>query len=234
MVLAILKIIVAIYGATKLIGAKDPAKSFFDLIDFKVNSFLQSLKDESVRNVLWKLNRALFRVNIVLFVVFVVSVLLFTPLPREFVLNWTFVFMFTLLLNVAIPWNLDHIGFLKKYFFKSPLLVIPAAPVLALSLGFLYGIDFLSPFKSLSFGEHLFSYVGGNVWLFAVSLSAIFLGVYIVIPYIQFWIILFPLFYIFVALTYIMQLGLRVLHRYVNENLLAVIMGVLAIILAVL
>ncbi|MGO2355241.1 MAG: hypothetical protein ACTH58_10955 [Marinomonas foliarum] len=232
MFIVLLKIIVAIYGATKLIAAKDPAKSFFDLIDFKINGFLFSLKNQPVKQVLLKASKTLFWVNVLLFLIFFLAAIFFKPLPKEFVLNWSLIFISTLLINVSIPWNLDHSSVIKKYVLNSPLLLIPATPILSLGLELFYKIDFLSVFLSIPPIQELYELLEGNRWYLAVSLSLIFFVVYIVIPYVQFWIILLPVFYIFLGLTYSMQLLLGIIHKHLNENLLAVIMGILVIILA--
>jgi hypothetical protein len=232
MFIVFLKIIVAVYGATKLIAAKDPAKSFFDLIDFKINGFLFSLKNQPVKLVLLKASKTLFWVNVILFIIFFLASIFFKPLPKEFVLNWSLIFISTLLVNVSIPWNLDHSNVIKKYVLNSPLLLIPATPILLLCLEFFYQIDFLSIFLTIPPIQELYDIVGENRWYFAVSLSLIFFVVYIIVPYVQFWIILLPIFYIFLGLTYSMQLLLGVIHKHLNENLLAVIMGILVIILA--
>lgn len=233
MIVATLKILVAIYGFTKLVGAKDPTKSLFDSIDFKANSFLDSLKNQSVTEVLWRVSKFLFWINIGLFCIFIIGLIAFKPLPKEFVISWAFSFSSSTLLNISIPWNLDHTRYLRS-FFKSPMMIVPASPILGLILRFLLGPgpDLLQPFKSLPFGIILFNALGGNDWLFASSLSAIFFVVYIVIPYLLFWVIFLPIFYTFMSLTYAMQLMLRMVHKYLNENLLAVLMGILAIILA--
>ena len=43
---------------------------------------------------------------------------------------------------------------------------------------------------------------------------------------------MFPVFYLFLMLMYLMQSILRIVHRYLNENILAVIMAALTVILA--
>ena len=232
MLIIFLKVIVAIYGVTKLIVAKDPAKLFFNTIDFKINGFLFSLKNQSVKKVLLRASKALLWVNVLLFIIFLLAALLFKPLPKEFLLNWSLIFIITFLVNISIPWNLDHSRVFKKYVLKSPLLLIPATPIFSLILEIIFQVDILSTFFTISPIESLYYLVGENRWYFTVSLSLIFLVVYIYVPYIQFWIFLLPIFYLFLGLTYLMQLSLRVIHRYLNENLLKVIMGGLTIFVA--
>lgn len=134
MVVVFLKILVALYGAEKLIAAKDPARSFFDKIDFSANRFLISLKDEEVKTVLMKTSKSLVVFNVIMFLIFIISIFIFKPLPNEFVINWSILFVSTVFLNIAIPWNLDHIGFTKRFFISSPLMLIPATPILSLTL----------------------------------------------------------------------------------------------------
>jgi hypothetical protein len=114
MVLSLLKIIVALYGATKLLGAKGASKEFFDALDFRANKFLISLKEEEVHNVLWASYRALFKFNIALIIIFIVMSFAIRPLPTPFVLNWGNVFFASFIFTMAVPWNLDHAQYVKK------------------------------------------------------------------------------------------------------------------------
>jgi len=232
MVVTFLKILVALYGAEKLIAAKDPARSFFDKIDFRANRFLISLKSEETKTVLLKTSRSLVIFNVLLFLIFIIGAFVFKPLPREFVLNWSALFISTVFLNIAIPWNLDHISFIKRFFVSSPLLLITATPILSLALGAFYQIDMLGIFTSIPQGKELLEYFDGNRLYFAASLSGIFFILYVVIPYIQFWVICLPIFYVFLTSVKLIQIVLRVIHSRLNENILAVFMGVLAVILA--
>lgn len=232
MVVTFLKILVALYGAEKLIAAKDPARSFFDKIDFSANRFLVSLKNEEAKAVLLKTSRSLFIFNALLFLIFIIGAFVFKPLPRDFILNWSVLFISTVLLNIAIPWNLDHIGFIKRFFIGSPLMLIPVAPILSLALGAFYQIDMLDIFTTIPQGKELLEYFNGNRLYFAASLSGILFILYVVIPYIQFWVICFPIFYVFLISVKLMQTVLHTIHSKLNENILAVIMGVLAVILA--
>lgn len=232
MVVTFLKILVALYGAEKLIAAKDPARSFFDKIDFGANRFLVSLKNEETKTVLLKTSRSLVVFNVLLFLLFMIGAFVFKPLPSEFVLNWSVLFISAVFLNIAIPWNLDHLGFIKRFFVSSPLMLIPATPILSLALGAFYQIDMLGIFTSIPQGAELLQYFDGNRVYFAASLSGIFFVLYVVIPYIQFWLICLPVFYVFLISVKLVQVVLHMVHSRLNENILAVFMGILAVILA--
>lgn len=232
MILIILKTIVALYGATKLLGAKGTSKDFFDSIDFKANRFLSSLKDENVHTVLWGAYRLLFKFNIFLIATFAFLTIFFKPLSTEFVTNWTNIFTASILITICVPWNLDHVNFVKKHFLNTPLVWIPALPLLALGIQIIFGVDFLGPLGGIPPFAYLYNYVDQNIWLFAVSLSLISFAVYILIPYMIFWIVLFPMFYLFLWSTKVMQLSLNFIHRHMNENILAVIMGLATVVLA--
>ncbi len=232
MVLSLLKIIVALYGATKLLGAKGASKEFFDALDFRANKFLISLKEEEVHNVLWASYRALFKFNIALIIIFIVMSFAIRPLPTPFVLNWGNVFFASFLFTMAVPWNLDHAQYAKKHFFSSPVVFVPAFPLLSLPLGVFYGIDFLEPLRAVAPFSLLDDAVGGNVWKFSLALSGIFFIIYMIIPYILFWLILLPTFYVLMLCIKCTQFILVIVHKHMNENILAVIMGVAAVVLA--
>ena len=234
MVLSLLKILVALYGATKLLGAKGASKHFFDALDFRANRFLISLKEEEVHNVLWATYRALFKFNIALVVLIIVLSFVIKPLPSSFVLNWASAFFASFLFTMSVPWNLDHTRYVKRHFFSSPVVFIPAFPILSIPLGVFYGMDFLEPLRAVAPFSLLNEAVGGGHWKFSLALSSIFFIIYIVIPYILFWLILLPSFYFLMLSTKGTQLLLDFVHRHMNENILAVIMGVLAVVLAAL
>lgn len=232
MLLTILKVIVALYGATKLLGAKGASKEFFDTLDFRTNKFLISLKDEEVNNVLWALYGALFKLNVGLVVIFVGLTFLFKPMPSVLVINWMSVFCVSFLFTVSIPWILDHARYIEKHFFSSPVIFIPLFPLAGLALELVYSIDILGPLKSVEPFTSLNDSVEGNHWKFSLYLSGIFFVLYVIVPYLLFWLILLPIFYFLMLFIKLSQSILGMAHKHMNENILAVIMGVAAVVLA--
>ena len=111
-------------------------------------------------------------------------------------------------------------------------MIIPAAPILSLVIEFIYGIDMLSLFTQLPEGQNLLTSLNSSRIYFAAALSIIFFVFYVLIPYLIFWLIFLPIFYKFLLSTKLTQMLLELIHKYLNENILAAIMGISAVILA--
>lgn len=227
MLLGILQILVALYCFANVITRSGPPKEFFDKIDFKANRFLLSLKDDTVRNVLWSLSRSLKKFLIALVILLFIAVYLFNPSSAFFV-NWVTVFIVTTMIATSIPWNLDHSNFAKKYYFQSYLMLIPPTPLIALAISQNSYIDFFRPFRQPPF-DLLLNYCGGSEWALAFALAGIFFLVYVIIPYILFWLIFLPLFYTLMLSIKALQKSLDYIHSKINPNILLVIMGIVAV-----
>lgn len=219
------------YFFTKCITKSGPPKEFFDRIDFNANRFLRSLKDNKVRNVLLSFNALLMKFLMALILVLFIAAYFFSPLSLAFQLNWFSLFGLSALFSMSIPWNLDHKNYVKKYFFGSFIMLIPLAPLIALMVGKYARIDLFESFRTLPL-PRLHEYTNGDDLTLAFILAGIFFVIYVIIPYVLFWILFLPVFYSMMFFVKTFQKFLDYVHRYIDENILLVLMGLTTIVIA--
>lgn len=226
-----LKVAVATYLAAKAISAKPIAKEAMDLIDYRINKFLSSLSKEPVRKLLWWLCKASGVTSGLLFVSLFTILMTVDNAPPSLIINLTEAFIITLLIAVCVPWNLSHKEVIKRIFIQSPLMLIPFTPLIAMVVQKLTGENLISVFYTIDELDFFVTLAQGNEWLFSIYLFALFFMIYIVMPYIQFWVILFPLFYIFMALIYSAQTLINILESRFNENIILCLIAILGVFL---
>lgn len=228
----LLKVLVALYAFSKISRNKGISKSFFDTVDFRVNHFLKSLKDEKVSSILWNAHNLLLKIIALLIIAIFIATITFDYISTNILYNWLSLFIFSSIFAISIPWNLRHTECVKKGILKSPFLFIPAIPLFALPSEFIVGFDLLDLFKFSPPTNIVYELAGMTDWKFAVYLSLIFLVVYILIPYFIFWLFMFPAFYIFLGSIKLTQITLDIIHKHVNENLFSVIIALIGVFVA--
>ena len=112
---------------------------------------------------------------------------------------------------------MNHRQTVKDFFVNSPLMLLPNTPLALAAIETWLEIPVLTSNQSINQYLEAMNY---SVWEFCTIAALIsFIG-YIVFPYILFWLVLAPLFYLFMILIYGVQYSLRLLDKFVTQNLM--------------
>lgn len=213
----LIKVFVYAYIPVRAIANKDPAKVFFDRIDFRANHFLCSFKDESVKTVLRHIQKALFKVNVAILLLVIFSALFFPDSSRALIRFLTPIFAAFAVTVFCISWNMNHREVAKKYFLDTPLILLPITPLVGAAAEAYTGQPLVTALPGVRLSMDM---MGVGLWPVAALLSIGIFIVYVALPYVMFWLVLAPAFYAFIVLISGMQWFLRGLHRYVATNLM--------------
>lgn len=224
LIIATLKLFVYAYIPVRAIANKEPTKTFFDRIDFRANYFLHSLKDEQTRNVLRYIQASLFKVNVGIVVVVGIAIFGFPHESQEILRFLGPLFAFLAITIFCIGWNMNHREVVKKFFFDSPLILLPVAPLAAAAFEAWSGVPIIT--SNSAFRQYM-NYTGLSLWAFSGGMALCAFLAYIVFPYLLFWLVLAPLFYLYMVSIYGFQFILRSLDKYVTKNLMDAIVFIL-------
>ncbi|MCK2184675.1 hypothetical protein [Halomonas getboli] len=217
LIIAAFKLFVYAYIPVRAIVNKEPTKSFFDRIDFRANYFLHSLKDEQTRNVLRYVQAYLFKVNVAIVIVVGVAIFGFPHASQSLLQFLGPFFVFLAITIFCIGWNMNHREVVRKFFFESPLVLVPVAPLAAAALETWSGVPIVTGNSEL---RQYMGYSGLGLWSFSGVMALLAFVGYVVFPYLLFWLVLAPLFYIYMVSIYGFQSVLRLLDKYATQNLM--------------
>jgi hypothetical protein len=224
-VILILKVLVYVYFGARTVLVLDKSKVLFDKLNFKGNQFLKSIRDEEVEAVLWQLRAFLIKVNIGVFIIICLGVFVFQPPSKEFIGFWYPAFGILAITIFSISWNLTHKEVVAKYILSGNSLLLVSSPFLLAA-----AVEFLNLPVDQSIAR-IMSVLELGVWSFAAFISISFAVMYVLLPYIVAWLVCYPIFYIEMALIYLMQQLLKFIEVWATTNLLDAVVFILGLIL---
>ena len=216
-----INLFIFLYLGSKAFDLLEPTKKVVNLIDIHGNMFLGSLQNQHVYHVLKKLRVLLFRISFLLIFIAILNILFFGT-PSKIIYDTILPLSgFLLLTAFSIIWNLDHKETIKQFFIKSPMWLIPLAPLLIATFETFYGITLISDKEVVVTAMHHYNI---GFWTYSVFMSIVLFSFYFIFPYILFWIILFPIFYIQVLGIQAVQRFIHIINKYISENVFGIIL----------
>ncbi len=224
-VILILKVLVYVYFGARTVLVLDKSKVLFDKLNFKGNQFLKSIRDEEVEAVLWQLRAFLIKVNIGIFIIICLGFFVFQSPSKEFIGFWYPAFGILAITIFSISWNMTHKKAVAKYILSGTSLLLVSSPFL-----FAAAVEFINLPVDQSIAR-IMSVLELGVWSFAAFISISFAVMYALLPYIVAWLVCYPIFYIEMALIYLMQQLLKFIEVWATTNLLDAVVFILGLIL---